>query len=88
MSMLKLGASKPWTEVMEVMTGSPKMDTRAFREYFQPLEDWLKQQNRKNGVKVGWKVKDYGKYCKPGSGAITLKASLSAMIFVFVTKFL
>merc|ERR1712183_549284 len=35
-------------------TGEPKMDTNAFREYFQPLEDWLIEENKKNGVKVGW----------------------------------
>ena len=32
LSMLKLGASKPWKEVIEVMTGEPKMDTAAFRD--------------------------------------------------------
>ena len=39
---------------MEVMTGQPDMDTSAFREYFKPLEDWLKEQNAKNNVNVGW----------------------------------
>ncbi len=62
-SMLKLGASKPWKEVIEVMTGKPSMDTAPIREYFQPLEDWLKEENKKNGVKVGWKADDHSKYC-------------------------
>ena len=53
-SMLELGSSRPWKEAMEVMTGEPKMNTDAFREYFKPLEDWLKIENEKNGVKVGW----------------------------------
>ena len=53
-AMLKLGSSKPWKEAMAVVTGEPKMDTNAFREYFQPLEDWLIEENKNNGVKVGW----------------------------------
>ena len=52
--MLKLGSSKPWKEVMAVMTGEPRMNTDAIREYFKPLEAWLKKENQKNGVKVGW----------------------------------
>ena len=53
-SMLKLGSSKPWKEAMAAVTGEPKMDTNAFREYFKPLEDWLIEENQKNGAKVGW----------------------------------
>ena len=49
---------------MEVITGTAGMDTSAFRSYFKPLEEWLIEENRKNGVKVGWKVDDYEKYCK------------------------
>ena len=37
-SMLELGSSRPWKEAMEVMTGEPKMNTDAFREYFKPLD--------------------------------------------------
>ncbi len=62
--MLKLGASLPWKEVIEVMTGKPMMDTDPFREYFKPLEDWLKEENARNGVRVGWRVDDYDAYCK------------------------
>ncbi len=34
-SMLKIGSSLPWKEVMELMTGEKGLDTAAFREYFQ-----------------------------------------------------
>ena len=65
--MLSLGASKPWKEVMEVMTGEPRMDTTAFREYFRPLEDWLKEENARNEVHDGWKTKAMDHYCKDQS---------------------
>ena len=63
LSMLKIGASKPWKDVMEVMTGEPKMDTAAIREYFKPLEEWLEEENARTGVTVGWKAKDINEMC-------------------------
>ena len=54
--MLRLGSSKPWGEAMAVITeGNPKMDASALREYFQPLEDWLTEDNKKHHAFVGWK---------------------------------
>jgi peptidyl-dipeptidase A len=51
-AMLELGRSKPWPETLKVMTGSDKADASAIVEYFQPLIDWLKEQNK--GEKEGW----------------------------------
>eukprot|EP00096_Caligus_rogercresseyi_P012149 TRINITY_DN5005_c0_g1_i1.p1 TRINITY_DN5005_c0_g1~~TRINITY_DN5005_c0_g1_i1.p1 ORF type:complete len:671 (-),score=146.93 TRINITY_DN5005_c0_g1_i1:391-2403(-) len=56
--MLKLGSSVHWRKAMKVMTGKEEMDTSAFREYFLPLEKWLTQENRKNNVTIGWKIKE------------------------------
>jgi peptidyl-dipeptidase A len=50
--MLELGASKPWPEALYVLTGQRQMDASALIEYFQPLQAWLKEQNR--GQKCGW----------------------------------
>ena len=61
--MLKMGSSKPWKEAMEVMTGQPEMSTDAMREYFLPLENWLKKENKKNGVRVGWDHDDNSVMC-------------------------
>ena len=61
--MLKMGASRPWKEAMEVMTGQPDMSTDAIREYFLPLEKWLKKENKKNGVRVGWDHDDSSVMC-------------------------
>ncbi|XP_067685542.1 uncharacterized protein [Haliotis asinina] len=51
-NVLKLGASKPWPEVMEMMTGGRDMDVGAVIEYFQPLFDWLEKENE--GEELGW----------------------------------
>jgi peptidyl-dipeptidase A len=39
---------------MQVLTGQDKADAGPMIEYFQPLLDWLKQQN--DGQKLGWTV--------------------------------
>jgi peptidyl-dipeptidase A len=51
-AMLSMGASKPWPEALKAMTGTEKADASAITEYFQPLMDWLKEQNK--GEKEGW----------------------------------
>jgi len=51
-AMLELGCSKPWPEALKAMTGTDKADASAIVEYFQPLMDWLKEQNK--GEKEGW----------------------------------
>ena len=50
--MLKLGQSKPWPEAMKAITNQTKMDVSAILEYFAPLIDWLKEQNK--GQRSGW----------------------------------
>ena len=45
------------------MTGHPDMSTDALREYFLPLEKWLKKENKKNGVRVGWDHDDSKVMC-------------------------
>ena len=51
-AMLELGASKPWPEALETITGQRQMDATAIAEYFAPLKTWLDQQNK--GKKTGW----------------------------------
>jgi peptidyl-dipeptidase A len=52
MDMLKAGASKPWPETLEKLTGSKEMDGSALIEYFAPLMGYLKEQNA--GKSCGW----------------------------------
>ncbi|MBK7162567.1 MAG: M2 family metallopeptidase [Sphingomonadales bacterium] len=51
-AMLEMGASKPWPDALEAFTGSREMSGKAMLEYFKPLMDWLKKQNK--GQKKGW----------------------------------
>jgi peptidyl-dipeptidase A len=52
--MLSLGASKPWPEAMQALTGQEHMDASAITEYFAPLMDYLKEQNQ--GQSCGWQA--------------------------------
>ncbi len=51
-AMLELGASKPWQEALFAMTGKREMDASPLIEYFAPLQQWLKEQNK--GQTCGW----------------------------------
>lgn len=55
--MLKLGASKPWPDALEALTGTRTMNARAIRDYFSPLEKWLHETNLANGDTPGWSLK-------------------------------
>jgi len=52
--MLEMGASRPWPDALEAMTGQRQMDATAMLDYFAPLQQWLDEQNAKNGAKPGW----------------------------------
>ena len=52
--MLSLGSSQIWEDALEQVTGTRLMDSSSLVKYFQPLLDFLKEENRKNGDTVGW----------------------------------
>lgn len=45
-AMMKMGASKPWPEALEAFTGKSKMDGSVIIAYFEPLMDYLQEQNK------------------------------------------
>ena len=51
-AMMQMGASRPWPEALEALTGSPEMDATAIIDYFAPLMTWLDEQNA--GRACGW----------------------------------
>lgn len=50
--MLAMGASQPWPEAMEAITGQRELDASAIIDYFAPLKAWLDGQNE--GRQCGW----------------------------------
>lgn len=44
--MLEAGQSKPWQETLKEMTGTDHLDAQAMLDYFAPLYQWLKEQNK------------------------------------------
>ncbi|XP_068611055.1 angiotensin-converting enzyme [Brachionichthys hirsutus] len=51
---MKLGFSKPWPEAMAMITGESKMSAQPLMQYFQPLIQWLEEENNKNNDIRGW----------------------------------
>jgi peptidyl-dipeptidase A len=51
-AMLAMGASKPWPDALEKLTGNREMDASALIEYFTPLMQYLATQNE--GRTCGW----------------------------------
>ncbi|KUJ81604.1 peptidyl-dipeptidase [Microbulbifer flavimaris] len=51
-NMLAMGASKPWPDAMEAITGQRELDASAIIDYFQPLMGYLEEQNQ--GRQCGW----------------------------------
>jgi peptidyl-dipeptidase A len=50
--MLEMGASRPWPDALEALTGERRMDATAILDYFAPLKQWLDEQNKT--TKIGW----------------------------------
>lgn len=51
---LQAGSSRPWQEVLKDMVGSDALDAQPLLNYFQPVTQWLQEQNRQNGEVLGW----------------------------------
>ena len=53
-TMLEMGASRPWPDALEVITGTRTMDATAILDYFAPLQAWLEIQNA--DAACGWSL--------------------------------
>ncbi len=51
-AMMASGQSEPWQDALEKLTGTREMDATAIIDYFEPLMDYLKEQNE--GRSCGW----------------------------------
>ncbi len=92
---MEKGASQPWQEVLQEVIGEGRLDGSALREYFRPLEEWLRNENLRNNEFVGWNYD--GDYCKHSidtanlqvyggfyNAAVNLKVSLVTFIVLSV----
>lgn len=52
---MSLGSSKPWTEILFMLTGSHEVSANALLLYYKPLLIWLKEYTAKFHVPIGWK---------------------------------
>ncbi len=50
--LMAMGASRPWPDAMEALTGRREADATALLEYYAPLRAWLREQNA--GRTCGW----------------------------------
>ncbi|XP_043207244.1 angiotensin-converting enzyme-like [Amphibalanus amphitrite] len=74
--MMQLGRSKPWREALEAATGQRELSATALRDYFQPLEDWLRRENQEKRYPIGWKADANDDKCrKPTPKAPKSKSS-------------
>lgn len=60
--LMSKGSSQPWLQTMQEVIGEGRLDGSALREYFKPLEEWLRNENLRNQEYVGWNYD--GDYCK------------------------
>ncbi|HET9679181.1 MAG TPA: M2 family metallopeptidase [Gammaproteobacteria bacterium] len=51
-AMMAQGASQPWPQTLELLTGSQHMSAKPLLEYFEPLQKYLAEQNK--GKSCGW----------------------------------
>jgi peptidyl-dipeptidase A len=51
-AMMAMGASRPWPDAMEALTGQRKADAGPLLAYYAPLREWLRKQNA--GKTCGW----------------------------------
>ena len=51
-AMMEMGASRPWPDALEAVTGTRQLDASAVLDYFAPLAGWLDERNA--GRSCGW----------------------------------
>lgn len=51
---LKAGSSRPWQDVLKDLVGSDALDAQPLLNYFQPVTQWLQEQNQRTGEVLGW----------------------------------
>ncbi|KRX52995.1 Propionyl-CoA carboxylase alpha chain, mitochondrial [Trichinella sp. T9] len=69
--MLQLGSSRHWRQALRLVTGEQKLSVEPLKEYFQPLMDWLREENKNECFGWGrrWPEHVQSTLMKPRCGA-------------------
>lgn len=51
---MSLGASRSYKQIIQLLTDEPALSMNGLLEYFQPLHEWLLQQNHADNAEVNW----------------------------------
>lgn len=51
---METGSSENWRNTLSQTIGDDKLDGSALREFFQPLEEWLRNENLRTEQFIGW----------------------------------
>lgn len=49
---MEKGSSQSWRDVLFQATGESRLSGAALREYFRPLEEWLRNENLRTGKSI------------------------------------
>lgn len=54
------GSTKPWRDVIKDLSPSQmsELQSSAFLEYYEPLQNWLIHDNTAKHIDVGWEYSD------------------------------
>lgn len=83
-----MGASRPWMDAMEALTGQREMSTRPLLNYFRPLQEWLEKENSRNREFIGWQISPSKSDDTPSASALAsplpkLIMLISVLIYMF-----
>ncbi|XP_036321245.1 angiotensin-converting enzyme [Rhagoletis pomonella] len=51
---MSFGSSQSYKDILHIMTNETAINMEGLLAYYQPLYDWLVEQNRLDGVEIGW----------------------------------
>lgn len=68
---MEQGSSLRWQDTLHLAIGQDRLDASAVRDFFRPLEEWLRNENLRTGEFVGWVYGECLPYILPRIAAIT-----------------
>ncbi|XP_051171551.1 angiotensin-converting enzyme-like [Leptopilina boulardi] len=61
---MSMGSSISWQRIMQMATDENKLSAKPLLEFFQPLMDYLQNENRKNKQYIGWIKSNNNNLCR------------------------